>query len=303
MFVIDEQLSYEHHAAELRRMGLLNEGAPDQNYWHTKAASAFYYHIHDALSNLMVEVIALSSRMHQGPALEHLRFGAGRRLKIIWQGIRDLFAVAPPERQEPMISGDVDTAARALNDIYIHSLGTLDNYTHALGWHLAGEPFSALRNTKKTLLDKEFLKCCGSPSLRRTVEPYRNWIERLKSLRDPVAHRIPLTVPPAIITDKSRAEWEAANEAYQSALGSPPPIDGPESYLAVEEWSSRVAHLLKRLETVGEFRPWIAHDPRAEVVPIYPTVLEDVARLILMCRSLNKLFVDGVEASAVIRTP
>ncbi len=81
-------------------------------------------------------------------------------------------------------------------------------------------------------------------------------------------------------------------EAYRSALGSPPSIDAPDRDGAFEEWSSGVMRLLKRVESVGEFRPLIAHDPRAAAVPIYPTVLEDVGRLILMCRGLNQLLAE-----------
>ena len=289
MPIPDEQLAYEHHLADHRRWGLLRDGTPDESHWRAKAAQMQYYCVHDALTHLFVETVALSERLARGVAFNHIRYGAGRRQKIICQSVRDLHSVAPPDRRKPMKQEEVDTASRALNDFYIHTLGLLDNYAHAVGSQLAGARFSALRPIKRTLFSQEFLDCCNSPALRSLVEPFRAWAERLKSLRNPVAHGIPLTVPPAVITSEARADHEAATEAHSAAFNNPPPIDAPDRADAYAGWAARVQELMNHIESIGEFQPWIAHDPRAEIVPIYPTVLDDAGMLIRMCRATNRL--------------
>jgi len=297
MPIHDEQLAYEHHLAEYRRWGLLKEGTLHEAHWRARAARMQYSCVHDALRDLVIETVAVSERLAEGLAFNHVRYGAGRRQKIIRQSLRDLHAVAPADRRKPMQQDEVDTASRALNDFYIHALGLLDNYAHAVGSQLAGDRFNALRPMKGTLFSREFLDCCNSPTLPSLVEPFRSWADTVRSLRNPVAHGIPLTVPPAIITNATKVEHEAASEAYWAAFNNPPPVDIPDRAEAYAAWAARVEGLMNRLESIGEFQPLIAHDPRAETVPICPTVLDDAGTLIRLCRAMNGLLAGPAQDS------
>lgn len=197
---------------------------------------------------------------------------------------------------------EVDRASRSLNDIYIHALGVLDNYAHAIGAQMALERFTKLVPMKKTLFSREFLACCESPSLRSLTEPFQTWASALKQLRNPVAHGIPLTVPPAFLNEETRPAYVEASKAYYETLNDPPLADGPNGERTFAEWRERVQTLEARMDSIGEFHPVIVHDPRANVVPIYPTVLDDAGKLVVLCRGLNQFIADGASAEGETRS-
>lgn len=289
MSIPDEELFFEHHLASYRSMGFVRDGESSNAFWRARAAQMQFYRVQDALIDQIHQTVALSGQVPEGMAFDHLRYGAGRRLKIVWQSVRDLQSVAPLDRRKPMKQEEVDTASRALNDFYIHTLGLLDNYAYAIGARLAGDRFSKLHRGDRTLFGRRFLDCCDSLPLRSLIEPFRDWVSALKSLRNPVAHGIPLTVPPTVITTETRAEYQAAMKTYHEKWNSPPASNTPNRSEALSAWIEEVRELMDHVESIGEFQPWIAHDPRAEVVPIHPTVLDDAGRLITMCRAMNKL--------------
>ena len=49
---------------------------------------------------------------------------------------------------------------------------------------------------------------------------YRDWHRELKARRDPAAHRIPLTVPPAIFAPDQFDQYETLEGEIQEAVGS-----------------------------------------------------------------------------------
>lgn len=115
-----------------------------------------------------------------------------------------------------------------LNSFYLNLRGAVDNLTWALAYELSlrddldednkgsqyfcylfGEKFlTALEDTSETLTD--FLR------------PFREWFDELKELRDPAAHRIPLTFPGSVLLAEEGEEWQEkhnkANVLSEKAL-------------------------------------------------------------------------------------
>lgn len=147
---------------------------------------------------------------------------------------------------------DIDVVATLglnVNSFYLNLSGALDN----LAWSLVHE-FSLTANVDENKRQHQQLAQLSSdkfvrelsltrPAIAERVVLSRKWFSDLKRLRDPAAHRLPLTVVAGVLTaDDSRrikALQEAANDALQA--------DDVEEYV----------RLLNESYTVGTFMPWL----------------------------------------------
>jgi len=50
------------------------------------------------------------------------------------------------------------------------------------------------------------------------MEPFKEWNRELSTRRDPAAHRIPLSVPPAFIDADTKDEYQRVSEDYATAV-------------------------------------------------------------------------------------
>lgn len=95
------------------------------------------------------------------------------------------------------LAGSLDNLAWALT--YYHSLLNNideDKLKHRQFAHLLGERFLTELRTKHL------------EQLSNTLEPFRKWYREMRELRDPAAHRIPLSVPCSIYSEEDLREHE-----------------------------------------------------------------------------------------------
>jgi hypothetical protein len=73
----------------------------------------------------------------------------------------------------------------------------------------------------------------------------QKWVEHLKGFRDSLAHRIPLYIPPYIITPETVDEYNKLEEASAEALSN---LD-----------FKRYVELQAAQKALGMWRPWMTH--------------------------------------------
>lgn len=111
-----------------------------------------------------------------------------------------------------------------LNSYYINLLGALDN----LAWAVTHR-FSLLERIDEanprvrrfcTLTDANFREALGRVCARAalTLTEIDDWVAEVKSLRDPAAHRRPLTMAPGILTEEEAGRYRRLHEEATAAL-------------------------------------------------------------------------------------
>ncbi len=218
----------------------------------TRALSRFSWLIMDALHDATINTVKLSGLMKAQKAVHFVRYGAARRLLMMWHCYRNVVVyTAPPDRVKPLSGEDSLDLTRDLNVIYINIRGVLDNFA----WSLLHER-APQKAAKLPAAQIGFFKPCisGDPcfaALAKVIERHEPWNKLVTKRRDPAAHRIPLSVPPQVITPEEAPLYQGLYDDYQRAAER---LDfaGAESAMA-------------RMEAIGRFSPYFMHDPEEGV--------------------------------------
>lgn len=131
-------------------------------------------------------------------AYKFLVHGAGRRFIAIQTAMQSILEIAPRSQNKPIGMTNVHTVSNDLNTIYINIRGLLDNYAWALVELRGGAQSAGLPITAISLFDKRFRTALEVPPLEAAVMSRLPWHNEVKERRDPAAHRIPLSAPPAV---------------------------------------------------------------------------------------------------------
>lgn len=276
---MDEELNFERFVAKRANLvyGPGWQGAvPDWLIASTQ--QTFSLQIMDKLRQTIGASIALSKLMKANGAVYDLRFGAARRLQMMWHAYHNLLHVASSfDRKEPLTSEESCELTQDLNVIYINIRGTLDNLCWALLHEHAPDRVMTLDRWKVGLFSLSIVGDGRFNSLATIIQAHRSWSQELKDRRDPAAHRIPLTVPPRSVTAPEAAVYEELYGDYLQAA----------SDLNLDEAEASV----QRMGSVGHFDPCFMHDPKEGLIPIYPTVPDDIGHVIDLFRAVEAFLV------------
>jgi hypothetical protein len=273
---MDEELNFERFLT--KRANLLQrpewQGAvPD--WFRDSTLPTFSSQIRDKLPQTIGRSIELSKLMNANGAIYYLRLGAARRLLMMWHAYSNVLHVASLDRKEPLTSEESRQLTQDLNVIYVNIRGTLDNLCWALLHEHAPDkltlPPSEVGLFKSCLKDKSF------NSLATLIQTHRSWSQEVQSRRDPAAHRIPLTVPPQFVTAPEAAVYEGLYRDYVQTA----------SDLNLDEAEATG----QRMSAVGRFDPCFMHDPKEGLIPIYPTVPDDIGHVIDLFRAVDAFLV------------
>jgi hypothetical protein len=102
-------------------------------YFLNQAYSINYWTVHDALRDMLTSTACLVGTTQMGTY--YARYGVARRLRDVFFGFRNIYAVTPPDRTEPLETDETSSVSRDLNMIYINLIGITDN----LAWFLLME--------------------------------------------------------------------------------------------------------------------------------------------------------------------
>jgi len=155
-------------------------------------------------------------------AREYATHGFGRRLGTLVRAIDQVYEILPPEREDIPERDEVVDATIAIQSFVLNAFGCLDN----LAWiwvyekDIKGRDGSEL-DTKRVGLGSKEVRASFSKKFRTYLDSRQKWFENLKDFRDSLAHRIPLYVPPYIVTPANVDEYnrleQASGEAVQGA--------------------------------------------------------------------------------------
>lgn len=145
-----------------------------------------------------------TTRHYQQPrAREFAQHGFSRRLKTITRCIEQVFALIPPDAD-----GEQSAEIRADTEICIQAFvsnvfGTIDN----LAWIWTYERQVVQTNGQPPPRawvglrpDNAFLRATFSEDFQQFLATLGDWFAYLEDYRDALAHRIPLYIPPLVVT-------------------------------------------------------------------------------------------------------
>jgi len=159
-------------------------------------------------------------------AKDNLSYGAGRRILVIKENYISINKIAFPKRSDPLNSEENVVLNLHLNSLYFHLSGLLDN----LAWAVTLEsslfsPFNELDpgdRKKVGLFKNQFLGKIQNKKdgiLYKELKSKLDWYRQLTDLRDPLAHRIPLYVTPAILTEEEGEEYRQLRIQFHECMG------------------------------------------------------------------------------------
>ena len=217
-------------------------------------------------TDLVDLLLSLSSaEVHTNETVKFLRFGAARRLTMVRHAYLALVSTASPKRTNPLAEEEVADLTRDINVIYFNIVGILDN----LAWALLYEKAPGIASTVKPQEIGLFRNCVTKQPIFVALRPLLNlhseWQKSVKTKRDPVAHRIPLSVPPAVLTPEEEEEYKRRWSKWEQHAAN----------LELDEAEGA----LDSLNGLGKFVPHFWHEDVGAALPVYPTVSDDLQHL------------------------
>lgn len=208
-----------------------------------------------------------------------MMYGLARRLRILHLGLAAIVAVAYPRRKEPLSDAEQLDVTLHLNSFYLHIRGCLDNLawclTHELQLFGAEMQEEAVAQ-KVNLFGKAFLEKLASvaPDTVAFMQRHAEWHSDLKTVRDPVAHRVPIYAVPAVLTEDAAERYRSVYQRAEEAR------TGGNLDLA--------ERLFEELNGIGDYIPYFAHSPSAAngVRKIYPQVADDLSTVLALVESV-----------------
>lgn len=249
------------------------------------------------LQDLHLQLGSIQHHIENERARNQLLYGGVRRSRFVWDGLRDFYKIAHPKRDGPLKQDESFQLERALNDIYIHSRGLFDNMAWSIFALYLPKDIEQIRPTDVDLFRVRTLRKNGLDWLVCIIEPFLDWHSDFKTRRDPVAHRIPLSVPPSIVTtEQAKARQELYEAWWQAGQDVVLAMQRNESSDVVAAKEKEKEGLFEELESIGTFCPYMSVDPDRAPVPLYPTVAEDVGVVVeISWKILTKMSNDWVQ--------
>lgn len=236
-----------------------------------KASSMFKGMINDqvspltsALQELFVSMTDLTGRLQTANAKKHAERGIGRRLSILRVNIRHILRLTDRPKDAPLYGEAQNELGMHLNSFYIQLHGLLDNLAWLLAYELnmfgpVSEDDVAARR-KVGLFLRDFRAKLTHEDTKALLERHAEWYEVTRSLRDLIAHRVPLYAVPCIL---SREEGERFNRLYEEEL---------QALAAGQLECSQTLHNEKF--TIGEYHPVFCQEEKGQ--PILAPIREQV---------------------------
>lgn len=261
----DDPLDFEHHLRIYQAHIGHGNSRNDEHFIH-EAQSMHSLKVQDALRDSFVDAVSILESLQNKEADNYIRFGAARRLRMMWVSYREILSIIEPDRKEPLPGDDVSLVERDLNVIYINISGVLDNYAWCLLNEAATEPTKKLSRMHVGMFSSRFISDPNFEVLKPDIDRFSDWNKELKDKRDPAAHRIPLTVPPSVLNQEEGKRYKELHDAWIKA--------------SAEQQFDEADKYSDQQDSLGTFMPCFLHHPDEGVLPIYPTVPQDIANLV-----------------------
>jgi hypothetical protein len=181
-------------------------------------------------------------------AREYAHHGFCRRLDTLVQAIDSVFEILPPELDDIPDKEEVVAATMCIQSFVLNAFGCLDNLAWVWVYEkgLKGKHGKSLRPEQVGLGPRfGLIRRSFSNEFRAYLRSRKKWLKHLTSFRDSLAHRIPLYIPPYIVSSENMDEYKRLERELLEAMRR-----------ADEETYDRLRSEQKKL---GRFRPWMTH--------------------------------------------
>jgi hypothetical protein len=189
-----------------------------------------------------------------------MMYGAGRRLNMIFYAYRAITLTVPSDREQPLSHDEQLNLSRDINIIYMNLRGTLDNFAWCFLYEKESEAVSSLSRMHIDLFANKFRELPAFAKIAQEISAHDNWNKEVKERRDPVAHRIPLYIPPSIVDHEGAERYKELFEEYA----------------------------FEQLSNIGSFYPCFQHHPEEGIIPIYPILPTDMTHLIRIGNTIER---------------
>lgn len=197
-------------------------------------------------------------------AAEHALHGFSRRLGTLIRAINIVFDLLPPELDSIPERDTVVDATIAIQSFVLNTFGCLDN----LAWIWVCEkgvskPDGRPLDAPSVSLGSKLVRATFSVEFSVYLDSREDWFRGMKEFRDALAHRIPLYIPPFIITPDVADEYNRLERESEAAMRAG----------KFEEYDC----LQKEQKKLGRFRPWMTHSrtENAASIVFHPQLLAD----------------------------
>lgn len=197
-------------------------------------------------------------------AEEHALHGFSRRLGTLIRAVNLVYDLLPPELDAIPERDTVVDATIAIQSFVLNTFGCLDN----LAWIFVHEngvtkPDGTALDTQSVSLGSKAVRAKFSKEFSAYIDSRGDWFKAIKNFRDALAHRIPLYIPPFIVTQDVVDEYNRLEHASGDALRA----------RKFEEYDRLQAEQKK----LGRFRPWMTHSrtENAHAIAFHPQLLAD----------------------------
>jgi hypothetical protein len=220
----------------------------------------------------------LARAYHTEAGKEHAHHGVCRRVAILVRCVNQIFARLPPELEETPARETLLDAAIFIQAFVFNVFGTLDNL--AFVWvnerDVRKPDGTKLPNGRIGLTkDKERVRESFSEGMQCYLAGRDAWMANLESFRHSLGHRIPLYIPPYVVSTADLPDYEDLGVRINDALFKRGDLEEHEQ-LKVER------------QALASFRPWMKHSFEDPTPPIafHAQVLADFATIEEMARRI-----------------
>jgi hypothetical protein len=197
---------------------------------------------------------------------EYAHHGFCRRLDELARAIEFVFNLLPPGLDEIPESGDVVAATMLIQSFFLNASGCLDN----LAWTWVFETGLRFKDGKE--LDPKsvglgpanwFVRKSFSRPFRKHLNSRKRWFAHLDEFRDSAAHRIPLYIPPYIVSEADARKHAQLDAACIEAMR--------------QGENEKYEQLRAEQKALGTFRPWMNHSltEKSPTVVFHYQLLQD----------------------------
>jgi hypothetical protein len=201
-------------------------------------------------------------------AREYALHGFARRLYTLVACINLVFEKLPPERDQLPTREERLEATIGIQAFVFNAFGSIDN----LAWIFAIE--KAIKNKRGDPINRNAIGLAAhniaireklSENFQNYLKGKDEWFKNLEDFRHALAHRVPLFVPPYIITQDKLPEYDELQVGMNEAIAK-------RDFDTYERKSNEQ-------DALGVFRPWMLHsvvETEAYIV-FHPQLFADFA--------------------------
>ena len=231
--------------------------------------------VHDPLRDLFLKVVDFASSLSNQEAAYYMRYGGGRRMGMIFHGYNEIVWNAPVDRTKSLSRDEQHSLSGAINNIYMHLFGALDNFVLSILHEKETDAAAGLTPQQIYLFSPALGSLDAFRILHGELDGLRQWFRDAKTRRNPVAHRIPFYIGPAVLSNEDADLYRGLDTQFYDA------IKNMDFQLADE--------IDQRKDELGRFAPYFIHHPGEGAISIYPTLPTDIANLIRIGRTVFAL--------------